>query len=80
MIELDVRDLEHPVPLGLAVDAFKKLSIDEVIHMIHRKEPRPLFEILFKNGGFYHSVQDVQGLWHIYILRNRGIDLEAFHV
>jgi len=80
MIELDVRDLEHPVPLGLAVDAFKKLSVDEVIHMIHRKEPRPLFEILSKNGGFYHSVQDVQGLWHIYISRNRGIDLEAFHV
>lgn len=80
MIELDVRDLEHPVPLGLAVEAFKKLSIDEVIHMIHRKEPHPLFEILSKNGGFYSSRQEHGGIWHIYISRNHSIDLEALHV
>ncbi len=80
MIELDVRDLEHPVPLGMIVDAFKKLSIDEVIHVIHRKEPRPLFEILSKNGGFYYSCEDADGLWHIYISRNGTIDLEVHHV
>ena len=80
MIELDVRDLEHPVPLGIIVDAFKQLSSDEVIHVLHRKEPRPLFEILSKNGGFYSSREAVGGLWHIYISRNREIDLEALHV
>lgn len=80
MIELDVRDLEHPVPLGLAVEAFKKLSIDEVIHLVHRKEPRPLFEIISKNGGFYSSRQDHEGVWHIYISRNNKINLEGFHV
>jgi len=80
MIELDVRDLEHPIPLGLAVDAFKKLAVDEIIHMIHRKEPRPLFEILSKNGGFYHSREDISGLWHIYISRSSEINLETLNV
>ncbi len=70
MILLDTRELDHPVPLEMAVSAFKNLSGDEVIHMIHRREPIPLFEIITKNGGRYHRVMERDDLWHIYITRS----------
>jgi hypothetical protein len=38
--------------------AFKNLTGEEVIHMIHRREPIPLFEIITKNGGRYLSVME----------------------
>jgi hypothetical protein len=76
MILLDTRELDHPVPLEMAVDAFKKLRGDEVIHMIHRREPIPLFEIIVKNGGRYLSVMEHESLWHIYITRSATVTLE----
>lgn len=78
MILLDTRELDHPLPLEMAVDAFKKLKGSEVIHMIHRREPIPLFEIIAKNGGRYLSYEDVDQLWHIYITRTG--DLEVYRV
>ena len=80
MIELDVRDLDHPLPLEMAVNAFKKLTGSEVIHMIHRREPLPLFEIITKNGGFYCSRQEDDQLWHIYLTRDGNLDLAQYHV
>lgn len=76
MILLDTREFDHPVPLEMAVEAFKKLSGDEVIHMIHRREPIPLFEIILKNGGRYHRVMERDNLWHIYITRSSTVVLE----
>ncbi|MBV5320195.1 MAG: DUF2249 domain-containing protein [Sulfuricurvum sp.] len=80
MILLDTRELDHPIPLEMAVDAFKKLTGDEVIHMIHRREPIPLFEIILKNGGHYNSVMERDDLWHIYITRSPEVKLEHIHV
>ena len=80
MILIDARELEHPVPLEMAVDAFKNLLGSEVIHFINRREPLPLFEILSKNGGFYFSRQNSEGVWHIHITRDPNLDLEAIHV
>jgi hypothetical protein len=76
MILLDTRELDHPLPLEMAVDAFKKLSGEEVIHMIHRREPIPLFEIITKNGGRYLSAMEHENLWHIYITRSSTLELE----
>lgn len=76
MILLDTRELDHPVPLEMAVNAFKKLTGDEIIHMIHRREPIPLFEIIVKNGGRYLSVREREDLWHIYITRSSTVELE----
>lgn len=78
MILLDTRELDHPVPLEMAVDAFKNLKSGEVIHMIHRREPTPLFEIIAKNGGKYLSYEESENVWHIYITRDG--DLEAYRV
>lgn len=80
MILLDTRELDHPIPLEMAVDAFKNLSGSEVIHMIHRREPLPLFVIISKNGGRYLSFEDQNGTWHIYITRDPALDLESFRV
>lgn len=80
MILLDVRELDHPLPLEMAVDAFRNLSGGEVLHMIHRREPLPLFTIIAQNKGRYLSYEDSEGVWHIYITRDSGIDLEAYRV
>jgi uncharacterized protein (DUF2249 family) len=79
MILLDTRELDHPIPLEMAIEAFKKLTEGEVIHMIHRREPIPLFEIILKNGGHYLSYEEAQ-VWHIYITRNSTLDLEVYRV
>lgn len=80
MILLDTRDLDHPVPLEMAVSAFKKLQADDVIHMIHRREPLPLFEIIVKNGGRYRSLSENENLWHIFITRSATVNLEEIRV
>lgn len=80
MILLDTREFDHPIPLQMVVSEFKKLSTDEVIHMIHRREPIPLFEIITKNGGRYLSVMEREDLWHIYITRSSTLQLEHEHV
>lgn len=80
MILLDTREFDHPIPLEMAVETFKKLQNDDVIHMIHRREPLPLFEIIVKNGGRYLSFANDEGIWHIYITRGPSIDLEAYRV
>ena len=80
MILLDVRELDHPIPLEMALEAFKQLSATETIHMIHRREPLPLFEILSKNGGRYLSYTTEEGIWHIYITKDPHLDLEQYRV
>lgn len=80
MITLDTRAFDHPLPLERAVEAFRVLQGSEVIHMIHRREPVPLFEIVTRNGGFYRCVQDDTGVWHIFITRDATIILEDYHV
>jgi len=80
MILLDVRELDHPLPLEMTIDAFKKLSTSDVLRLIHRREPVPLFEILTKNGGFYLSQEISDGVWHITITRDPNLDLEQYRV
>ncbi|MCX6072830.1 MAG: DUF2249 domain-containing protein [Campylobacterales bacterium] len=75
MSTLDVQEFDHPVPLEMTIDAFKKLTGSEVLLMIHRREPIPLFEIITKNGGFYRSMQVNENLWHIFITRDPTLDL-----
>ncbi|MBD3806830.1 DUF2249 domain-containing protein [Sulfuricurvum sp.] len=76
MILLDTREFNHPIPLEMAVQAFRNLSGNDVVHMIHRREPIPLFEIIAKNGGRYLSVMEREDLWHIYITRSTTVVLE----
>jgi hypothetical protein len=80
MILLDTRELDHPIPLEMAVDAFRNLRDEEVIHMLHRREPLPLYEIIVKNGGRYRCISGEDGVWHIFITRSPVLDLEGCRV
>lgn len=80
MILLDTREFDHPIPLEMAFDAFKKLTSSEVIHMIHRREPIPLFELIEKNGGIHLAYQDSNNIWHIFITRDLDLNLEQYRV
>lgn len=79
-IELDVREFEHPEPLQKALEAFGALGEGDILHMIHRKNPLPLFELVCGRGGFYHSFEDDGGVWHILITKDPSIALDAIHV
>lgn len=80
MTLLDTRGLDHPVPLEMAYQAFVKLQKSEILHMIHTREPIPLFEIVENNGGRYWAHQDEEAVWHIFITRDPAINLESCRV
>lgn len=80
MIVLDTRGLEHPVPLEMAFSAFTKLHGSQILHMIHTREPLPLFELVAKNGGKYYSYEDDEKVWHILMTRDKTIHLESCRV
>jgi uncharacterized protein (DUF2249 family) len=63
-----VREFEHPVPFEKVVSAYSKMQVGDMIHMIHRKKPVPLFEFLTKQPSTsFNYEQDNDGIWHIYI-------------
>lgn len=55
-VNLDVRGLEHPLPLELAVKNLKELKEDHVLIMTHHREPYPLYE-LASSMGFTYEVE-----------------------
>lgn len=80
MILLDTRGLDHPVPLEMAYQAFVNLQKNEILHMIHTREPLPLFEIIANNQGRHLARQDDENVWHIFITRDPAVNLESCRV
>ena len=74
-IFLDARDLEHPIPLQLALNYLQKMSEDEYLYMIHRKNPIPLIEIA-KEKSYAYFTYNYQDIWHILICKNPKSNLE----
>jgi uncharacterized protein (DUF2249 family) len=56
----DVRELEPPEPLELALDMAHSLWPGEYLRMLHRREPFPLYRLLELDGFRYrlHSGGD----------------------
>ena len=79
-IRFDARELEHPEPLEQALAHFNRLEGSEVLYMIHRKNPLPLFELIKKRAGFCYSFEDERGEWHIFITKDGTIDLKGLDV
>jgi hypothetical protein len=75
---LDARELEHPIPLELAIDALKKLDKSSYFYMIHRKEPVPLLALASEHQLNYISKNVNNQDWHILITPNSEIDLEEY--
>jgi uncharacterized protein (DUF2249 family) len=57
---IDVRELEPPEPLELALDMAHNLRPGEYLRMLHRREPYPLYRLLEQDGFRYrlHSGGD----------------------
>lgn len=51
----DVSSLEHPEPLEIMTNALKKAQEGEILLMIHRREPFPLYEIIKAQNLHYHT-------------------------
>jgi len=74
-IKLDARDLEHPVPLQLALNHLQQMREEEFLYMVHRKNPIPLLEVA-KVKGYRYLSREHNGIWHILISKNKNINLE----
>ena len=46
----DTRALEHPRPLEIMSEALKFAHLEEILLMIHRREPLPLYDIIRAQG------------------------------
>lgn len=75
-IPLDARDMEHPIPLQLALESLKSMSQEEYLYMLHRKKPIPLIELAKEKGFVCLVEQDNKEIWHILISKNQETKLE----
>jgi len=75
---LDARELEHPLPLELAIDNLKKLDKSSYFYMLHRKEPLPLLALASEHKLNYISKNCKNGFWHILISPNIDVTLEDY--
>ena len=67
--------MEYPLPLQLSLEHLKKMSLDEYLYMLHRKNPIPLIEIA-KEKEYAYLTQNHNDLWHILICKNPNCNLE----
>jgi len=75
-ILLDARELEHPIPLQLALNHLQTMNTNEYLYMIHRKKPIPLLEVA-KEKTFQHLYhKENEETWHILISKSDSLNLE----
>ena len=74
-IALDARELEHPKPRELAMQALKTLDQESYFYMIHRKNPIPLLDMASEQKFQVFNKEDDAGNWHILICKTDSIDL-----
>ena len=54
IITVDCRELEPPEPMVVVLEAVEKLQKTEVLKMLHRQVPGPLFPLLEERGMLTH--------------------------
>jgi uncharacterized protein (DUF2249 family) len=79
-IALDARELEHPKPLELAMQALRTLDEESYFYMIHRKNPIPLIDMASEQNYQVFNQEDENGDWHILICKVSDVDLSEFIV
>ncbi|SFV67748.1 hypothetical protein MNB_SV-3-817 [hydrothermal vent metagenome] len=75
-IPLDAREMEHPIPLQLALNHLQSMRESDYLYMIHRKKPIPLIEVAIEKEFAHFSYQDSSDTWHILICKDREANLE----
>ncbi len=66
---LDVRELEPPEPLERALAALPGLGPGEYLHMLHRREPLLLYDLLEAQGFRHCAREGPEAPWEIFIWR-----------
>lgn len=69
LVELDVRELEPPEPMQLALAAIAVLGAGEKLRMLHHREPYPLYTILEQRGFSHRTTELADGSYEILIWR-----------
>ncbi len=77
-ITLDTRELEHPKPLELAIDAIRDLDAQSYLYMLNRKNPIPLLRLAEQHHFQTLSREIAEGEWRILIAKDKEISLEAY--
>ena len=77
MIHLDVRGLNHPEPLERSVEAMRRLTGTNCMHLHIHRYPKPLLMIAQKQGLRFEECETPSGEWHILFTRNGSLDLKA---
>ena len=75
-VSLDAREMEHPIPLQLALNHLQSMKRDDYLYMIHRKKPIPLIEVAKEKEFAHLTHQDKSENWHILICKDIEVNLE----
>lgn len=75
-ILLDAREMEHPIPLQLALNHLQAMKENEYLYMLHRKKPIPLIEVAIEKEFAHFTHQDAEETWHILISKENSSNLK----
>ena len=75
-ILLDAREMEHPIPLQLALNHLQTMKQSEYLYMLHRKKPIPLIEVAIEKEFAHFTHQDKEENWHILISKDNSYNLK----
>ncbi|MDM8564903.1 DUF2249 domain-containing protein [Candidatus Halobeggiatoa sp. HSG11] len=72
MKTIDVSQLEPCEPMERILEAIPNLQAGEYLHVLHRMEPHPLYQILTQQGYSWITQADKQPI-EIYIWRSNDL-------
>jgi len=72
-IVIDTRELPSPEPMQRVIESLDKIDDETYIKMVHRMEPKMLFNILRKNGFDFKIVYKDESQVEVYIFGNKEI-------
>jgi len=64
-ILLDAREMEHPIPLQVALNHLQTMKQNDYLYMLHRKKPIPLIEVAKEKEFAHFTHQDKKENWQI---------------
>ena len=67
ILTLDVSQLSPPEPMREICAKLPELQSGQLLHVFHRREPVPLYELLAQQGLNYLHLQQEHGKHHIWI-------------
>lgn len=73
---LDVSELEPPEPLECVLQSLGALQEGQYLHVYHRMDPVPLYDLLAPLKFLWLSASDAQEMYHIFIWNHGDLPAE----